>query len=496
MRLAHRRHLIAGAISAVLAVAVGGIATSAHAATGCRVTYTVSSQWPGGFGANVAVTNLGDPISSWRLTWSFAAGQQITQLWNGSASQTGTQVAVANAAWNGSLATGSSASFGFNGTWNDATNPAPTDFVLNGAPCTGSTIPSGSPSAPNPPTPSATPTPTPSTTPSVTPSVPNPPTPSTTPGDLEPTIVPDPSWTCNMPTGIVPPTRGRLVLRVAAQLGAIREVGATQYGHRRLLDVTGGSFVGERLSGTVLTGGLDLELTLTNGAVEVEQINVLRAADGTLIYLRSCGVAPSGDAAVRIVPDFEAPSSSPYAWLNTGTFVGARVLDTATNTVELTVYDVSGVSPTEPRIQLTDPAGLPHQSWNCATGGGTRGASVFTASVTLGSSLAVGASKRGTRTIIPITGGTISGRVAGSILAGGADYQLSGSTTTLDARYTLSTSDGELILVRNCGAFGRLVPTFEARAAGPYAFLNANTWLSSDPGFAPGGVSITFYERR
>lgn len=290
--------------------------------------------------------------------------------------------------------------------------------------------------------------------------------------------------------------RGRLVLRVAARLGAIRDVGTTQYGQRRILDVTGGTFTGDRLSGTVLTGGLDLELKLTNGATEVEEINVLRASDGTLINLRNCGVAPSGDSTVRIVPDFEAPNSSPHAWLNTGTFAGTRVVNTATITLELSIYDVSGVSPAEPRIQLADPAGLPHQLWNCVTGSGTRGVAVFTETVTLGSSLAVGASKRGTRNIIPITGGTTSGRVTGSILAGGADYQLMGSTTTLDARYTLLTNDQELILVRNCGPFGRLIPTFEARATGPYAFLNANTWLSSDPGSAPGGVSITFYERR
>lgn len=299
-----------------------------------------------------------------------------------------------------------------------------------------------------------------------------------------------------MPAGLVPPTRGRLVLRATAQLGAIHDVGLTQYGHRRILDVRGGTFTGDRLSGTLLTGGLDLELTLDNGTTELEEINVLRTSDGTLIYLRSCGVAPAGDSTVRIVPDFEAPNSSSYAWLNTGTFVGTRVVNTAARTIELAIYDVSGVSPAEPRISLTDPAGVPNQSWDCATGSGTRGATVFTETVTLGSSLAVGASKRGTRNIIPITGGTTSGRVTGSILAGGADYQLIGSTATLDARYTLSTNDGELILVRNCGSFGRLIPTFEARAAGPYAFLNANTWLSSDPGSAPGGVSITFYERR
>ncbi|WP_460806590.1 DUF3237 domain-containing protein [Micromonospora zhanjiangensis] len=362
----------------------------------------------------------------------------------------------------------------------------PTDFALNGTPCTGGSTPSGSPSGPGDGTPSAPPSTPTSPTPSPTPS---------TPGG-EPTIVPDPSWTCGAPAGIVPPARGRLVLRVSAQLGTVHDVGVTQYGRRRILDVRGGTFTGDRISGTVLTGGLDLELTLTNGATELEEINVLRATDGTLIYLRGCGVAPGGESTVRVVPDFEAPTSSPHAWLNTGTFAATRVVDTATNTLQITVYDVSGVSPAEPRLRLTDPVGLANQSWDCATGSGTRGAAVFSESVTLGASLAVGASKQGTRNIIPITGGTTSGRVTGSVLAGGADYQLIGSTATLDARYTLSTADHELILVRNCGPIGRLVPTFEARADGPYAFLNTNTWLSSDPGSAPGGVSITFYERR
>src|SRR4030095_9797969 len=66
---------------AVLAAVGAGVVTAlpAYAATGCRVTYAVSSQWPGGFGANVTVTNLGDPVSSWRLTWTFTAGQSITQ---------------------------------------------------------------------------------------------------------------------------------------------------------------------------------------------------------------------------------------------------------------------------------------------------------------------------------------------------------------------------------------------------------------------------------
>ena len=33
-------------------------------------------------------------------------------------------------------------------------------------------------------------------------------------------------------------------------------------------------------------------------------------------------------------------------------------------------------------------------------------------------------------------------------------------------------------------------------ADGPYAFLNANDFVSSDPGSGSGGVSITFYQRQ
>jgi hypothetical protein len=218
--------------------------------------------------------------------------------------------------------------------------------------------------------------------------------------------------------------------------------------------------------------------------------------DGTLVYLRSCGIAPAGDPVVRIVPDFEAPNSSSYAWLNSGKFAGTRVLNAAAGTLELTVYDVSNVTPADPRIRLADPSGLPNQSWECSTATGVKGATVFSESVKLGSSLSIGASKRGTRNIIPITGGTMSGRLTGSVLPGGGDYQLIGTTAKLDARYTLSTNDGELVLVRNCGPIGQLVPVFETRTAGAYAFLNSNTWLSSDPTSSSGGVSLTFYERR
>lgn len=99
------------------------------------MSYSVSSQWGGGFGANIIITNLGSPISSWTLTWSFGAGQTITQLWNGNYTQSGSNVSVTNASYNGSIATGGTTTLGFNGAWNNSANPVPTDFALNGAPC-------------------------------------------------------------------------------------------------------------------------------------------------------------------------------------------------------------------------------------------------------------------------------------------------------------------------------------------------------------------------
>jgi hypothetical protein len=138
-------------------------ARSARAASGCQVSYTISSQWPGGFGANVAITNLGNPISSWNLSWSFTAGQTIQTLWNGNYTQSGSNVTVTNASYNGSIGTGASTSFGFNGVWNGS-NPVPATFTLNGTECTGS-VNSGTPTPSSSPTTSPTSSPTPSTSP-------------------------------------------------------------------------------------------------------------------------------------------------------------------------------------------------------------------------------------------------------------------------------------------------------------------------------------------
>lgn len=147
-----RRMMVAVCVPALL-TAAGAVAaaTESAAATGCRVDYAVSSQWQGGFGATVAVTNLGSPVNGWQVSWAFAGDERITQLWNGSHTQSGAQVSVTNASWNGAVATGGTASFGFNAT-SGAGPVTPAAFTLNGVACTGSTTtppPDGGPMVDN-----------------------------------------------------------------------------------------------------------------------------------------------------------------------------------------------------------------------------------------------------------------------------------------------------------------------------------------------------------
>jgi pectate lyase len=173
-----RRMALCTSAAAAAALAVTGViitAGSAQAAVGCRVSYAVGSQWPGGFTANVTLTNLGDPLTSWAVTWSFSAGQTVTQAWNASATQSGSSVRAANVSYNGNLATNAAASFGFNGTWHNSSNPAPASFAVNGTACTGGVTP---------------------TTPGTTPTTSRPPTSS-------PTTAPPPTGSWPTPTGQV-----------------------------------------------------------------------------------------------------------------------------------------------------------------------------------------------------------------------------------------------------------------------------------------------------
>src|ERR1041384_6412007 len=91
--MSHRRILLASMAAGVLASATGavfvfaGLAVTARpanaATTGCSVTYRDLNAWQssptsGGFTTTLAITNLGDPISHWTLTFTMPAGHTAT----------------------------------------------------------------------------------------------------------------------------------------------------------------------------------------------------------------------------------------------------------------------------------------------------------------------------------------------------------------------------------------------------------------------------------
>jgi hypothetical protein len=90
-----------------------------------------------GFQAAITINNTGTTgITSWTLTWTFANGQTITQLWNGTETQSGANVTVTNLSYNGTIAAGGNYNgMGFTGTWNNTTNAMPTSFAVNGKTC-------------------------------------------------------------------------------------------------------------------------------------------------------------------------------------------------------------------------------------------------------------------------------------------------------------------------------------------------------------------------
>jgi cellulose 1,4-beta-cellobiosidase len=149
-----RRGVVAAATSLAMCVMLAGVVVNqASAAPGCRVDYS-ANQWNTGFTGNITLTNLGDPLTSWQLRWTFAGNQQLNQSWGSSYTQSGQQVTLTNADWNGSLGTSASTTMGFNATYS-GTNATPAQFTLNGTVCTGQVNPT--------PTNTNTPTPTPTT---------------------------------------------------------------------------------------------------------------------------------------------------------------------------------------------------------------------------------------------------------------------------------------------------------------------------------------------
>ncbi len=93
-------------------------------------------------------------------------------------------------------------------------------------------------------------------------------------------------------------------------------------GHTSIAPVTGGSFDGARLNGTVHDGGADW-ITQVSGHSSLDVRITLETDDGAIIYMTYKGVVARSDSGLywRVTPVFNT-SSEKYDWLNHKVFVG------------------------------------------------------------------------------------------------------------------------------------------------------------------------------
>ncbi|WP_329104039.1 cellulose binding domain-containing protein [Micromonospora sp. NBC_01699] len=136
-------------------------------AAGPTATFVKVSDWGTGWEGKYTVTNGGTTtITAWTVAFDLPTGSRVGTFWDATMTSSGQRFTFTNRSWNGNLAPGASASFGFNATGAGS----PTNCTLNGAACGGGTTPTTPPTTRPPTTPPTTTPPTtpPPTTPPVT----------------------------------------------------------------------------------------------------------------------------------------------------------------------------------------------------------------------------------------------------------------------------------------------------------------------------------------
>jgi hypothetical protein len=108
------------------------------------------------------------------------------------------------------------------------------------------------------------------------------------------------------PAGMRVP-KAELLYECDVTLGETLGFGATPEGTRRIIPITGGSFHGPGMSGVVVPGGADWNLSRSDGASLVDASYYLKTDDDVMLRITNRGVgAPAGK----------------YAWLAQSVFIG------------------------------------------------------------------------------------------------------------------------------------------------------------------------------
>lgn len=111
----------------------------------------------------------------------------------------------------------------------------------------------------------------------------------------------------------------QFVYEAIVTLGPVEEAGVGPTGRRVRIPITGGTFEGPDIRGSILASGEDWQLIRSDGYVQIEANYWMRADDGTLVHIVNKGVV--GEGYGRTTPWFEVPVG-PHDWLNKAVFVG------------------------------------------------------------------------------------------------------------------------------------------------------------------------------
>jgi hypothetical protein len=132
------------------------------------------------------------------------------------------------------------------------------------------------------------------------------------------------------------------VYRLEATVGESLDLGDLAQGRRRIVSLTGGTFTGPELNGTLLPGvSADWQIVLPDGTAFGDVRYTLQTGDGDLLYVQSRGVRHGSADVLERLARGEDVDASEYTfrastqietaapaldWLNKGVFisVGAR----------------------------------------------------------------------------------------------------------------------------------------------------------------------------
>lgn len=135
-------------------------------------------------------------------------------------------------------------------------------------------------------------------------------------------------------------------LQLKVTLGEAYGIDNTQHGRRTVIPITGGTFEGKGLKGTIVNGGADYQLN-AEGRTELEAIYCIKTDDGIYIHVRNRGIIANGKDAdgkpsfyFRAAPQFEAPADSKYGWLNNALFVCAPSFSSDFKGIVLNVWRI------------------------------------------------------------------------------------------------------------------------------------------------------------